>query len=69
MALTPTQLNNELNEQVSLLNARVQKLSNYLEDWANLPAAVKTGVKAATNARIDTTITQLTALKTEIDAQ
>lgn len=66
--MTTDQLNTALNNQVSLLNASVQKLSNYLEDWASLPVAVKSGVKSAANTKIDAVIAQLSSLKSEINA-
>lgn len=57
---TSTQVTNELNTAVSNLNSKTFKLSNYLEDWASLPANVKTGVKSQVT-------TYLTQLKSDID--
>lgn len=55
-----TQVLNELNTAVSNLNAKTFKLSNYLDDWASLPTAVKTAVKSNVT-------TYLTQLKSDID--
>lgn len=66
--MTTDQLNTALNNQVSLLNESVQKLSNYLEDWTSLPSSVKTRVKTTVNTSIDEAITQLSSLKSDINA-
>lgn len=66
--MTVDQLQIALNNQVSNLNQSVFKLSTYLEDWATLPAGVKTAVKSVTATKIDAVIAQLSSLKTDINA-
>ena len=66
--MTPEQLIVEINKSVADLNASLQKLSNYLEDWSSLPASVKTNVKTTANTKIDSSITKLGQLKAIIAA-
>lgn len=66
--MTPEQLIVEINKSVANLNASLQKLSNYLEDWSSLPASVKTNVKTVANTKIDASITKLGQLKAIIAA-
>lgn len=66
--MTPEQLIVEINKNVADLNASLQKLSNYLEDWSSLPASVKTNVKTTANTKIDASITKLGQLKAIIAA-
>jgi len=54
------------NDIVGELNESSHKIRIYAEDWATLPTSVKSGLKTYTNGVIDTAITDLTNLKTDI---
>lgn len=53
---------------VGELNTVTDKLRVYTTDWPDLPSPVKAGIKTRTLADIDTAITRLTELKTDIEA-
>lgn len=57
---TKEQVLDELNQAISDLNAKRNKLENYLDDWATLPAGVKTAVRS-------NVVSYMTTLKTNID--
>jgi len=56
------------NEVVNDLNEMSHKVAVYRDDWSSLPSGVKTALKDAAKNLIDTQITKLAAVKSDIDA-
>ena len=56
---------NQIATDISAINT---KLQNYHDDWASLPAGVKSGIKTRAINKIDEAIQRLTDVKTDINA-